>query len=234
MAGTVIGDIVGDVITEISQVPGVATQIYSQDRIRQFVQNAWLLEINELWWPTYMFIQTVGLDGTTGAITADLKGSISFVDDYEDIQSVFPEGSNRKLRELNQSINPQAMVSGKAWYIAPDYTYAHRPFKVYPPSSTGNVVVVARQKHELPFTLDTVVYLDRLLLMYDACWMYTVDDGTVPAQVNKFQMLAGNRRKQIKAGFAQQPLELDPRFPSGELLQGADSGWFTIDADPLA
>lgn len=235
MAGTSIGDIVADVITEISQVPGVATQIYSADRIRQFVQNAWLLEINEIWWPTYMMVQTVGVDGSTGAIIADLKGPISFVDDYEDIQSVFPEGSNRKLKELNQSVNPTISTGGTGpWYLKPDYTYAHRPFKVYPPTSTGNVVVVARQKHDLPFTTDTVVYLDRLLLMYDACWMYTVDDGTVPAQVNKFQMLAGNRRKQLKAGFAQHPLELDPRFPAGDMLQGGNSDWFTVDADPLA
>jgi hypothetical protein len=64
--------------------------------------------------------------------------------------------------------------------------------------------------------------------MYDAAWMYCVDDGTVPAQVNKFQMLAGNRRKQLKAGFAQQPLELDPRFPSGVVWQSGDSSWFTV------
>ena len=232
MAATSIGDIVADVITEISQVPGVATQIYASDRIRQFLQNAWQLEITEMWWPAYMHVQTVALDGTTGALAADLKGPISFIDDYDDIQSVFPEGSNRKLRELNQSINPTALTSGATtWYVQPDYTYAHRPFKVYPPDSTGNVVVVARQRHGLPFTNETLVYIDRLLLMYDACWMYTVDDGTVPAQVNKFQMLAGNRRKQLKAGFAQQPLELDPRFPGVPVL---GTTWFTVDADPLA
>ena len=232
MAGTLIGDIVGDVITEISQVPGVATQIYSQDRIRQFVQNAWLMEIDEMWWPQYMWTQVVGLDGSTGALVDDLKGPISFIDDYENIQAVFPEGTNRKLRELSQSINPSAMTGGAGpWYMRPDYTYQHRPFKVYPPESSGNVVVVARQKHELPFTLETSVYLDRLLLMYDACWMYTVDDGTVPAQVNKFQMLAGNRRKRVKAGFSQMPLELDPRFPGVPVL---GTTWFTVDADPLA
>jgi hypothetical protein len=41
----------------------------------------------------------------------------------------------------------------------------------------------------------------------------------------------------IKAAFAQQPLELDPRYP-GQGDIGADSGWdggyFVLDEDPLA
>lgn len=233
MAGTSVQTIVEMVITEISQVPGVATQVYSQDRIRQFVQNAWLMEINELWWPTYMVRLTVPF--SAGVLTADLQGPISFIDDYEDIQSIFPEGSNRKLRELNQSINPTIVTSGLgSWYVLPDYTVAHRPFKIYPTDSSGNVVVVARQKQDIPFALTDILYLDPLLLMYDACWMYTVDDGTVPAQVNKFQMLAGNRRKQMKAGFAQQPLELDPRFPTGDTVLTNESGFFILDEDTLA
>lgn len=234
MAGTSIGDIVADVITEISQVPGVATQVYSQDRIRQFVQNAWLMEIDEMWWPEYRHIQTVPIVG--GRLDADLVGAISAIDDWTDIQAVFPEGSNRKLRELNQSINPSAMTGGKGLaYVIADYQTAHRPFRVLPEDSSGNVVVVARQRHPLPFTSATIQYLDRLLLMYDACWMYTVDDGTVPAQVNKFQMLAGNRRKRLKAGYAQQPLELDPRFPSDAALTGGiGEDWFQVSEDPLA
>ncbi len=232
---TLVQDIVSDVITEISQVPGIATQVYSQDRIRQFVQNAWLLEIDEIWWPQYMYWQTVALDGTTGSLTADLQGPISFIDDYDDIQAVFPSDSNRKLKDFPQSLNPNVFSSGSGMrFVAPDYTNAHRPFIVLPTSSTGSVTVRARQRHTLPFDLSTTVYLDRLLLMYDACWMYTVDDGTIPAQVNKFQMLAGNRRKKLIAAFAQQPLELDPRFPSAEMFNGVDEGWFTLNVDPLA
>lgn len=235
MAGTLVGDIVSDVITEISQVPGVATQIYSADRIRQFVQNAWQLEIDEIWWPQYMWTQTVALDGTTGALTADLKGPISFIDDYDDIQAVFPSDSNRKLKEFPQSLNPNAFSGGAGMrFVMPDYTNAHRPFIVLPTSSTGSVTVRARQRNTLPLSDTDVVYIDRLLLTYDACWMYTVDDGTVPAQVNKFQMLAGNRRKKLIAAFAQQSLELDPRFPSAEMFDGVDSGWFTLNEDPLA
>lgn len=233
---TLVKDIVGDVITLLSQVPGVATQLYASDRIRMHVQDAWLMEIQEMWWPDYMFYQSIPLDGTTGALTQDLKGSISYVDDYGDIASVYVGGRNRKLREFPQSLNPFSLnTGGQVWYMQPDYTVPHRPFKVYPPDSSGSVIVWARQRNDIPFSDNDKLYLDQLLLKYDACWMYCVDDGTVPAQVNKFQLLASNRRRMMKANFAQQPLELDPRFPTDMYIsQSEDSGWFTLDQDPLA
>ena len=228
----VVRDIVNAVITELSQVPGVATQIYASGRILQHVQDALLLEMEEMWWPDYMtWIGPIALDGTTGRLTADLVGPLATIREYRDIAAVHPEGSNRKLRELPQSINPFAMTSGFGpWYMAPDYTVAARPFKVFPPNTSISVVVWARQRPVLPIDNTTIVYIDQLLLQYDACWMYAVDDGTIPAQVNKFQVLAQNRRRMIKAGYSQQPLELDPRFPE----PGSDAGFFVLDADPLA
>jgi len=231
-----VSDIVSSVITELSQVPGVATQIYASDRIRQFVQNAYRMEISEMWWPKYMFYQTVGIDGTTGSITSDIKGPRNFVDDYENIAAVYKDGSNRKLREFPQSVNPNLMNTGMStWYVAPDYGVPHRPFRVYPTSSTYNVVVWARDSETLPLTNGSNVGIDDLLLTYDACWMYAVDDGTVPAQVNKYQLLAQKRRSRLKAMLAQQPLELDPRFPSGAIVYDEpQQDWFTLDVDPLA
>lgn len=228
----VVGDIVNAVINELSQVPGVATQIYASGRILQHVQDALLLELEEMWWPDYMtWIGPIALDGTTGSLTADLIGPLATITEYKDIAAVHPSDSNRKLRELPQSINPFVLNSGYGpWYIAPDYTTPARPFKVYPPNSTINVVVWARQRPTLPIDNSTRVYIDQLLLQYDACWMYAVDDGTIPAQVNKFQVLAQNRRRMIKAAFSVHPLQLDPRFPE----QGFENTFFVLDADPLA
>ena len=229
----VVSDIVNSVINLLSQVPGIATQVYASGRIQQMVQDALLLELEEMWWPDYMtYLGPIPLDGTTGSLTLDLVGPLATITEYHDIAAVFREGSNRKLRELPQSINPMRLTSGlSSFYIAPDYTVPARPFKVYPPDSTMGVVVWARQRPRLPLDMADRVYIDPLLLQYDACWMYCVDDGTIPAQVNKFQVLAQNRRRMIKAGFAQHPIELDPRFPSE---QGMDSGYFVLDQDPLA
>lgn len=231
-----VSDIVSAVISDLSQVPGVATQIYSSGRILQHVQDALLLELEEMWWPDYMtWIGPITLDGSTGSLTADLVGPLATITEYKDIAAVHPSDSNRKLRELPQSINPLILTSGYGpWYIAPDYRVNARPFRVYPPNATISVVVWARQRPTLPLNTTDTVYIDQLLLQYDACWMYCVDDGTVPAQVNKFQMLASNRRKQMKSSYAQQPLELDPRFPAENLFGTTDSGFFTVDEDPLA
>jgi hypothetical protein len=232
-----VKDVVNAAINELSQVPGIATQTYSSNIIRQFVQNAYTFEIDELWWPQYMYYQQVAIDGTTGLLAADLKGPISFVDDYTDIAAVWPEGSNRKLREMSPGINPYTTMSaGRAMYLAPDMTTPHRPFKVFPANSTGNVVVWARQSTPTPFGDNDSLYLDQLLLMYDACWMYATDDGTVPAQVNKYQMLAVKRRNRLKAALAQHSLELDPRVAGGtDMITQTDmNDWFVLDADPLA
>ena len=233
----IVQDIVNAVINELSQVPGVATQIYASGRILQHIQDAFLLEFEEMWWPDYMtYIGPVPLDGATGSLTMDLIGPLGTITEYRDIAAVFPENSNRKLRELPQSINPIAMnlnntFALRAWYLAPDYTTPARPFKVYPQNSSIGVVVWARQRPKLPLTYTDKLYLDQLLLQYDATWMYCVDDGTIPAQVNKFQVLAQNRRRMIKASFGQHSIELDPRYPDA---QTSDSGYFVLDQDPLA
>jgi hypothetical protein len=228
-----VSDVVNAVINELSQVPGIATQIYASGRILQHVQDALLLELEEMWWPDYMtYIGPIALDGTTGRLTADLVGPLATIREYRDIAAVYPSTSNRKLRELPQSMNPMVLTSGlSTYYIAPDYTVAARPFRVYPPDSTIGVVVWARQRPVLPLDTSDTLYIDQLLLQYDACWMYAVDDGTIPAQVNKFQVLAQNRRRMIKAGYAQHPIALDPRFP-GEI--DADTSYFVLDTDPLA
>ena len=229
-------DIVNSIITELSQVPGISTQIYSAGRILQFVQDALLLEIEEMWWPDYMtYIGPIGLDGSTGALTSDLIGPLGAITEYRDIASVWKQNSNKKLRELPQSINPHTLNSGlDTFYLAPDYRVPNRPFMVYPTNSTSSVVVLARQRPTLPISNTTMLYIDQLLLQMDAAWMYCVDDGTVPAQVNKFQVLAQNRRRMIKAAYGQHSIPLDPRYHENDMNSQIDSSFFVLDQDPLA
>jgi hypothetical protein len=230
-----VSDIVNACITELSQVPGIATQIYSAGRIQQFIQNALLLEIEEMWWPDYMtYIGPIPLDGSTGSLTLDLIGPLGPITEWRDVANVFPANSNRKLRELGTNINPALLQGGSALYIYPSYATPNRPFGVAPANATGSVYAWCRQRPKLPISLTDKVYIDQLLLLYDAAWMYAVDDGTIPAQVNKYQVLAQNRRRTIKAAFAQHPIELDPRYPTEDAMNGIDSSYFVLDQDPLA
>jgi hypothetical protein len=229
---TAAGDIARDVITELSQVPGLATQIYASGRILQFVQDAYSFEIVDQWWPDYMHYFNVAVDGTTGMLTQDLKGPISTINRYEDIAAVWPEWDNRRLRALPTGINPHTLVGKyQMMYMGPDATVEARPMKVWPRESVGNIIIWARQHSEIPMSVASKIWLDRLLMTYDAAWMYCVDDGTVPAQVQKYQMLAAKRRQQLLAMNAQQPIELDPRFPS---FSDPSMGWFTVSNTPLA
>jgi len=232
----VVKDIVAKIINELSQVPGIATQIYSSDRIRQFVENAYLIEETEMWWPQYMwYSDPIPIDGATGLLTQDLVGPISAIDDYTDIRVVWPDGRNKPLRELSPSVNPTTLSQGvRGWFMTPDYTIPHRPIKVLPVGGVQSVVVHALQHTATPFSDKTVVYIDPLLLMYDACWMYAVDDATIPAQVQKYQMLAQKRRTRMIAQTGNQPLELDPRYPAGDVIDSGQNDFFVLDQDPLA
>jgi hypothetical protein len=221
MMPAVVGDIVAAVINELSQVPGVSTQVYSGGRILQFVQNALQMEMEEMWWPDYMcWLGPIGVDGVTGSLTSDLRGPISTIDDYGDIYGVWPSNSNKRLAEAPRNLNPQTLSGTGKLYMMADYKVPHRPFIVWPPTSTGDVMVRARQRNVLPMTTNDTVYLDALLLQYDAAWMYAIDDGSVPAQANKFEGLATKRRTMMKSKYANQPLTLDPRFP-----EGTDQWW---------
>lgn len=215
-----VGDVINAVIVEMSQVPGIATQVYAAPRIRQFVQNAIIMEQDEIWWPKLMMYQRVPLDGVSGRLTQDLKGPISFIDDYDDIAAVYPDGSNRKISALPPSVNPFNLTGSGIGpvFVSPDATARHRPLRVWPDTASGSVVVFARQSSPIPVSDDDTMYMDFLLIQYDACWMYAVDDATIPAQVNKFQTLAQKRRKQVIAATVQQPMQLDPRFPADPTL----------------
>ena len=217
MAQAVVSDIVKAVINELSQVPGISTQVYSSDRILQFVQNAWSMEIEEMWWPDYMvWCVNIPLDGVTGSLTQDLSGPISNIDEYGDVRIVWPENNmGRRLTEMPADVNPNALTGTGQLFMYPDYSVPHRPFRVWPVGATGVVTVHARQRNKLPMVMTDVVYIDPLLLQYDSAWMYCIDDGTVPAQANKFQGMATTRRRMMKTRYAMQPQTLDARMAGG-------------------
>ena len=237
MAAPTVQDVVKAAITELSQVPGLATQIYATPRLQQFVQNAFLLEQQEMWWPQLSFHHTIAIDPATGMLTADVVGPIGPANDYGDIRAVFPSDSNRALPELPLSMNPTMVTGSRFRFIRSSTAQENRPVRVLPAGVSGSVTVVFMQTPTMPMALTDKVYLDQLLLLYDACWMYAVDDGTVPAQVNKYQVLASNRRKKMLAQFTQHPLALDSRSQWQEMIDtgvGDGSDFFVLDQDPLA
>lgn len=229
-----VGTLVGMVINELSQVPGVVTQKYSSPVITQYIQNAYMMEIEDVWWPDYMhYFQNVNVDPLTGLLTSDLIGPISSIDDYGDIQAVWPGNSSTPLMGLPSSMNPATFTTNSSAggtsmpvYIAPDQTLPNRPFRVYPTNSIGPLVVLARQSTAIPFTTGTRVGIDPLLLMFDAAWQYCISDGTIPAQVAKYELLIKKRRQQMITNFNNMPIPLDKRIPVDPLASDPGSQFF--------
>lgn len=233
-------NLVSRVITEVAQVPGVAVQQYSSERIRQHIQSAIFMELPEMWWPGYMIDQFVALDGVTGTIVEPLQNERGACADWEDVMDVWPEDREQPIPRLNPRSNPRRYTTGgNMRFIIPNYTQAaadeFRPFRVLPQDSVGNVRVRARFRPITPMSMTDKIYMDHLLLVYDACWMYCVDDGTVPGQVAKFEMLAQKRREQCRIMINDMPILLDPGAQWESMLDDTvENSFFTLDVHPLA
>src|SRR3954463_1852127 len=97
MAVVLVSDVVNSVINLLSQVPGVATQIYASDRIRQHVQDALFLELEEMWWPPLMsYSPPISIDQTTGLLQESLVPTGYPNVGWRDIAAVFRGDSNKK------------------------------------------------------------------------------------------------------------------------------------------
>lgn len=233
-AATVDG-IVRAAITELSQVPGLATQIYSTPRLQQYVQNAVLMELEEKWWINLMsYFYNVPIDPLTGWPTIDLVHPLGgYVDEYADVAAVWTKDSNKRLLSFPRRVNPQTLLGQTSkFYIGPS-GQPHRPITVWPPHA-HEVTIFARHRPVLPMTGTDRIWLDRVLILYDVCWMYAVDDGTIPAQINKFQVLATNRRRRLKAAEEVHGVPLNGGDDYDAPIGGHDDSFFVLDRDPLA
>lgn len=215
-----VSDICNDVIIELSQVPGVNTQIYGTPKIQQQLQGAIIMMMEEEWWPQHrQYFYNIVSDGTTGRITSDLAvtGLLNHtVRRFQDIENVFPSTLNRPLRALPPRFNPATLTGSSSVYITPDAQFALRPFAVLPVTSTDLLTVVARAYPAIPIGLTDLVYLDRLMLVYLTAYMYEEDDATNPGAIAKFKNLFEKRLEQVKKGWAQHSIPLDPRFATTE------------------
>lgn len=215
-----VSEIITDVIIELSQVPGVSTQIYATTRISQHVQDAIIFMMDAMWWPDLMKFYPVTLDGVTGEITSDLLCGLRnhAISRYQDIEAVYRAGSNHPLAELPPRTNPYNLSGSSAMYLTPNPATPLRPFTVWPLTAAENLVVHARAYPIIPISTTDTVYLDRLMITYMAANFFAEDDGTNPGQIAKFAGKFEKRLEQVKAAWGQHSIALDPRFNNNEDL----------------
>jgi hypothetical protein len=199
--------LITDVQKELYQSPGPGVQVYSQDRIMSLIQQAYEHCYKDHFWPQFRRREIRTLNGTTGLVTAPF----TYIQDWEDIQHVFREHSDRPLPITPASFNALGYGpnGGNPRFI--EATGDANLFRVYPADAEGQVEVVGRTSLITPFVLTDTVPFDHLCLIHFAAWSYFTDDASNPAAALKHQGLFETRIDKLKDDSTQHAVQLNPQ-----------------------
>lgn len=198
-------DMIQQVILELSQVPGVGVQQYSEDAIAASIQSNFDILFREAWWPQFNERLVRTLDGVTGQVTAD----ITTIKDFLDIRQIGVQNRRGPLTRVPDRVIPE-LLSGTVGRFFDPSNVANKLFTVYPLTATGNVYIVGRAKPD-DFVLDSDINFDVPCLKYFTAWDLVENDGTNPAQAQKLQTKAESRLSQLKVAMSSHPIILDTR-----------------------
>jgi len=175
------------------QAAGVNTQVYAQDVIMQKLQHAFDHCFTAKFWPSFVRREARTLDGVTGKPTTPF----SLIKEWKDVSDVFRKNSQHPIPQMPLSYNLLDLVEGATpRFVEP--TADATLFTVYPLGSTGEIVVVGRERPALEFTNNDIVPFDNLALCYYAAWDYLVDDASNAGAAAKMQGLFDTRMKALE------------------------------------
>lgn len=199
MSRLLVSDIVSEVQTELSQVAGAVTNLYGTPRTIQHIQDAYLALIEEFGDRDLISFSKETLDGSTGVIDTNLTTALSnhSISRFEDIINVWVDGEDCPLPILPPNLNVYNITGDTPKFVTNNSTTA-RPFKIYPLAATGDVVVQHRAYPDLPLDEESYIYIDRLLIVYYAAYLYAQDDAASPGQIDKFERLFNDRLRNVK------------------------------------
>lgn len=208
-----MSDLVTDVQRELSQVPGIGTQAYSEDYIVQLLTAGFKVVFREEFWPHLSEWFQKTLDGSTG------QWSGAGVDVYvlQDVRCVYgPKDRYRPLPHLPRHINPYEIAGTTPRYVeGRNGASTGKPFRIWPLAATGTITFQARVMPDdevfLSSSSDEVPF-DDLTLVYYAAWQYIENDGSNPGQAEKLKNMFEARLAQEKKNLANLPIDLDPRM----------------------
>jgi hypothetical protein len=207
-------DLITGVEQDLSQMPGRGVQIYSEQRIANYIQQAFELVFKEYYIPEYSTWETVTLDGVNGLPTSDM-----LITRFDDIAQVFIHGTERKLRRAPTSRNMTRLTGTSALFVEPRFisnvSDFARPFFCWPKTATDTLDLYGRVHPAADFAPTDYIMCDEQVLRLGACWLYAEDDGTNVGQIGKFKELFNRRISQLQAASLQLPMSLDARQEPG-------------------
>lgn len=201
-------------ITRLSMVPGIAVQVYAEDRIAEMIQHKFDTVRDMLWWDDMMVWQTLTQDAAgrpTENIVREMPdvpaGNEIVINQYKDIQYAWRPGQTHPLKEMSRRTNPgQILRAGTTHYKLPDEAKVIR----FAPFQAGMEVLVRYRKWYGTFAADDNVPMDDQLLILGAAYDYLEDDGTNPGQTEKFLNFYNDRLRQLLSQENDREIELSP------------------------
>jgi len=179
------------VLTELSMLGGVDTQLYAEDKMAASIQRAYDMLFKERYWYFTTEIFTVNLDVATGLPTTNMTTILphgSFVD----IQYVWRPNEVTPLPRIPSNFNP-AFVRRFGILPVSDPT---KQFRILPVGDS--VVTISARVKPADFSDDaTVVNFDELCIVMAVCYDILNGTGTNPAEEDKFASLYGKRLGQL-------------------------------------
>lgn len=209
MTFSTIEDAIIQVAAGMSLVNAQGMTPYSDELILSYLHGAHTAIADEQEWDEMTISHTRTLDGTTGKITQ----KITEVTDWKDIERIYHESSQQPLPKVTRWSNPlisTTLVGFRGMSAVEDPNSGGRYLvQFFPLTLTGQVLF--QSALSIDFTnRDTVLPIDWWLHVYHASWQYALDDGTNPAQMEKYQTLYNQRLKTVKSKQNRASISLDP------------------------
>lgn len=213
-------------ITRLSMVPGVAVQVYAEDRLAEMIWHKFTVVRDELWWDDYMEVTTLTQDSQGRPIEHVVRelpllplGDEIVIHSYNDVQHAWAPNRRSPLRSAPARSNPAGLLrQGSTLYRMPDSVKVIR----FAPFTQGMPMSVRYKRWYSRFLPNDTVPMDDQLLILGACYDYLEDDGTNPRQAEKFGALFNDRLGQLKSGENEREIALSPvHAPSS-------NGWQTV------
>ena len=203
-----------NVIYEISQVPGVAVQVYSEPVIQRKIQYHFDRIFSKGWWPQfYTPSLTVNYSSHTGLPTNDFTAS-PIIKGIEDIRWIFRPGYSKPLPELQAHYN-RNVVTGTSPQFWESYPNTSKLFRILPipdptmaaaeDTSTYSVVISFRTMPD-DFSSSDLVSFDYLYLLYAVCEDILATDGDNPGDIEKYGNMARDRLRTLNNNLSSEIL----------------------------
>lgn len=225
MPQSTLREAITQVVRNMSLVNGVNMTPYSEDTVTAYLIGAHEHIVKEHEWSEMVVWRQRTLDGVTGKVTE----LITDTQDWKDIRRIYHDSTQTPLALLSSYVNPltSSLLFGyRGLPPEEDNTSSSGKYLVqfYPATLTGNVLFHIDRQIDFTADPDTVrLPVDWWLHVYMASWMYATDDGTNPAQIDKYDKLAQKRLRQITAREASRPSFTNPN-------QMIPNDWWESDA----